>query len=410
MNKQKKAFYISSKITNTIIQSQVINWVKLLNESGNINFTLIFQVPVIDFFRSNEKKKYKAAKESIDSRVVKMPIIRSKWNLLAEKIILFTYLMWSTRKVKNEVVIIQTRENKHAKLISWLKKYRKIFFIYEHRGVGAEEYINNLGFNSIEDVKENEIRERYFAILKVYESIFKIADVIVNVSEQMKIYVHERFNKKYDEKLHVIPGGADQEIFFYSLADRQKLRDSLKIKNDQTVLLYSGSLKQRWHMRDFIFETVSYIQKKEPDIFFICVTPDTEIAVSLAKEYNLNHNKNLIGFVKNSDINSYLNAADIGLIFREDMATNKFSSPTKVAEYLTAGLPVIISEGIGDYSEFVKKEGLGAVVKNDTNSIVSNIAAVKALNRSMIAKRGSASFSKQNLMLRYFEIYNTINA
>ena len=52
---------------------------------------------------------------------------------------------------------------------------------------------------------------------------------------------------------------------------------------------------------------------------------------------------------------------DLGILLRESTVTNRVSSPTKFAEYLAAGLPVVISEGIGDLSAAVSTHGLGLV-------------------------------------------------
>ncbi|HXP48650.1 MAG TPA: hypothetical protein VN922_01785, partial [Bacteroidia bacterium] len=46
------------------------------------------------------------------------------------------------------------------------------------------------------------------------------------------------------------------------------------------------------------------------------------------------------------------------------------SSPVKFAEYLAVGLPVIISENIGDYSAFVSEKNCGSLVNSiNWNSI-----------------------------------------
>lgn len=406
MQKKIQAFYISSKITNTIIQSQVINWVKLLNATGYINFTLIFQVPLIDFIKKSEREKYNHVKNSLEAPVKKTPIVRSKWNFLFEKLSLFLYIILNTKT--GDKIIIQTRENKHAKLITWLKRYRSISFIYEHRGVGAEEYINNLGYEAIEKVTDINVQNKYIEIINEYKEIFEISDVIVNVSEQMKLYVHDKFKGEFDSKLKVVPGGADQNAFMYLPKTRKYLREQLNIKDSQTVLLYSGSLKQKWHMRNFIFEIIGEFQKDKKDIFFICVTPDLDLAQELAKENKLDMRSVFIGFVSNDKINQYLNIADAGLIFREEMATNRFASPTKIAEYLLAGLPVIISENIGDYSEFVKSNNIGFVVKNSKEQIVDLLGKIKEISREQVSLIGKQYYSKQSLLSRYINIYNEL--
>ena len=50
---------------------------------------------------------------------------------------------------------------------------------------------------------------------------------------------------------------------------------------------------------------------------------------------------------------------DYGLIIRDESITNQVSSPVKFAEYLYAGLKIIISSNIGDYSKFVLDNDCG---------------------------------------------------
>ncbi|HRN37811.1 MAG TPA: hypothetical protein PLL18_12975, partial [Flavobacteriales bacterium] len=52
---------------------------------------------------------------------------------------------------------------------------------------------------------------------------------------------------------------------------------------------------------------------------------------------------------------------DHALLIREDAITNRVASPTKFAEYLACGLPVVISPYIGDFSGEVDRERLGTV-------------------------------------------------
>jgi len=41
---------------------------------------------------------------------------------------------------------------------------------------------------------------------------------------------------------------------------------------------------------------------------------------------------------------------------------NEISSPLKFGEYLACGVPVIMSEGVGDFSQLAHREGIGVVV------------------------------------------------
>lgn len=60
-----------------------------------------------------------------------------------------------------------------------------------------------------------------------------------------------------------------------------------------------------------------------------------------------------------SSVHSALLQCDYGIILRENNITNRVASPIKIAEYLYAGLKVILSPNIGDYSEQLTANGYG---------------------------------------------------
>jgi glycosyltransferase involved in cell wall biosynthesis len=61
----------------------------------------------------------------------------------------------------------------------------------------------------------------------------------------------------------------------------------------------------------------------------------------------------------------YLSSADVGLLPRITCTDTRVSSPIKFGEYLASGAPVILSDGIGDFSALVRQTGAGAVLPSD---------------------------------------------
>ncbi len=88
---------------------------------------------------------------------------------------------------------------------------------------------------------------------------------------------------------------------------------------------------------------------------------------------------------------AYYRLCDYGLLLREKSITNKVASPVKFAEYLYAGLRVLISPEIGDYSEMVSYYNLGHVV-NSAKELTS-----LELNWSSEQERGLHRFALDNL-------------
>ena len=70
-----------------------------------------------------------------------------------------------------------------------------------------------------------------------------------------------------------------------------------------------------------------------------------------------------IGAVKPEDIPVYLRQARIGLSFRKPTFSQIAASPTKIPEYLAAGLPVVCNAGIGDMDDLLEKTGVGVIVR-----------------------------------------------
>ena len=50
----------------------------------------------------------------------------------------------------------------------------------------------------------------------------------------------------------------------------------------------------------------------------------------------------------NKEVYKYLNAADVAFLLRDDVVLNRVASPTKLAEYMFCGLP-IISTNVSTY-------------------------------------------------------------
>jgi len=62
------------------------------------------------------------------------------------------------------------------------------------------------------------------------------------------------------------------------------------------------------------------------------------------------------------EVNGYLNQADFAFMLRAAHPLNHYAFPTKFAEYLAAGLPVITTPHVPDTAEIVRREQLGLLV------------------------------------------------
>jgi glycosyltransferase involved in cell wall biosynthesis len=143
---------------------------------------------------------------------------------------------------------------------------------------------------------------------------------------------------------------------------RARKRQELGIA-DRFVLSYSGTATRYQHLEDGVGAFFRAVQAVVPDAYLLCTTAH-EKALSLALlESGVDMTRASVLQVPQEQVAAYLSAADAGLILRAPSRMNRFSQPTKFAEYLASGVPVIVSRGTGALPEMVEQGRAGIAIK-----------------------------------------------
>jgi len=92
------------------------------------------------------------------------------------------------------------------------------------------------------------------------------------------------------------------------------------------------------------------------------------------------------------DVPKYLRAADVALSLIRPSFARRSMSPTKFAEYLAAGLPVIASAGIGDLDAHIEEARVGVLLQRfDRDAYAAAFEAIAELRRDpKLAERCAA--------------------
>ena len=69
-----------------------------------------------------------------------------------------------------------------------------------------------------------------------------------------------------------------------------------------------------------------------------------------------------VGKVEPSEIPRYLAISNVGLSIVKATYATQSRSPTKIPEYLAAGLPIIANSGVGDVDELIREDGVGVLI------------------------------------------------
>jgi glycosyltransferase involved in cell wall biosynthesis len=132
------------------------------------------------------------------------------------------------------------------------------------------------------------------------------------------------------------------------------------------VLIYSGSLGT-WYRLDRLLEFFSALKRQMDRAAFLILT-QTELPglERLLVQYGISRNNVKVRHVPFGQIPEWLSLGDAGIILSDPCLANKARCPTKLAEFLACGLPVVVSAGIGDTEAMVRGERVGVVARELT--------------------------------------------
>jgi hypothetical protein len=188
------------------------------------------------------------------------------------------------------------------------------------------------------------------------------ADLVTCVSQVLAERLQERYGLDPARTL-VLPCTADEQRFRPNPAARAARRAELGLGPDEPLLLYSGSLVKRWDVPERIAAFLAGALALRPRLRVLLLSPDAAAAATLAASLpagRVQHRS-----IPHARMQDWLPAGDALLLLRERHPLNEAASPTKAAEALLCGLPLLISAGVGDYSAWVEGAGLGFSLRED---------------------------------------------
>jgi hypothetical protein len=192
--------------------------------------------------------------------------------------------------------------------------------------------------------------------LAVRHSDFRVA-----VSEKLVRYWRERYD--YANNAHVVIPCTLSDHHYQLTVDQNEiraLREQLGFKGDNIIICYSGSAAE-WHSLDLLDKWLYPIMRRDPRVSLLVLSKANLDTLRIRRELG-DRMRQL--WVPPDRVSRYLYLADYGFLIRRDTVTNRVSAPTKFAEYLAAGLKIVISPWIGDYSDLVERENLGCVARS----------------------------------------------
>ncbi|HPQ08202.1 MAG TPA: hypothetical protein PK995_03165 [Bacteroidia bacterium] len=365
-----------------IFESQVIDVIQYLNKLSHQKIRLISFVSLRNFF-SNRKKIKSLYPYSI---VIPMfPGIHNwQWNrIFAFFLILIFY--------KSSVIcrgIFAFDLFYPFKKIGLLNK-----IIFDGRGAYKSEFEEYL---FPEDKK---------LIDKVYSLEFKAvmyASFRIAVSQALVNYWKENYGY-IDNDYVVIPCTLSKK-FIRNIPEKSvvlSLRQKMGFVEDDVIVVFSGSSAGWQSMVESDILFLELLNKSSKVKLLFLGNHDVEKFMCYKKFPDRVFQKS----VSVDEVFDYLVIADYGWLVREQSITNKVASPVKFAEYLVCGLKVIISENLGDYTDFCRKHNCGIIVSN--SSIKDDLNKIDESEKNRIHQLAIQYFTKEKYENEYRKVLNS---
>lgn len=354
-----KILYISyDGMTDPLGQSQVIPYLTGLSKKNQIT---IISCEKKDRYEKQNRQIMQLLKqygiEWIPVPYSNLPSILSKqWNIARIKRKAFAFCR------QHHPDIVHCRSYMAALVGLSLKQKRGIKFIFDMRGFWADERIDGNIW-----LRKKYIHRKLYAYFKKKEIEFlQQADYTISLTENAKreILSWKQFEKKHIP-IQVIPCCADLEHFslqHITPAEQEKLRSELNISANDFIISYLGSIGT-WYMLDEMLDFFSCLLTQFPNARFLFITPDeASVVLEKAGQKGIDKNRLIIRSASRKEVPYYLSLSAISIYFIKPAYSKKASSPTKTAEILGLGIPIITNTGIGDSAELLEKSGTGLLI------------------------------------------------
>lgn len=188
------------------------------------------------------------------------------------------------------------------------------------------------------------------------------------------------------DRLAVAPCPVDMQQFYFDVKKSEEIRNKLRCSFKTVVGIYVGKFGDIYYKEEVlpVFEEAFRLFA---DFRLVILTPqEDEFTERLKIKFG---QKLLLCQVGHNEVKDYLSAADFAFATYKEGEVKKNLSPIKIGEYWACGLPVFVTEGIGDDSQIIKETGLGATFSfSKPESVGQGLKQIKGLlNESSVGEK-----------------------
>lgn len=347
---------------------QVARPMSLVRARG-FDASLVVLAPVGELMRPDLRQRWRQRRREVDEQfglpLTLLPSAPRRARGLWDDAVLLR--LWLRAKTSGRVVLhCRGTEATHLALRA-RGRANDVAVVCDCRGVDGPEYQYYRGMAELADGTATD-RAEFARREALQSSAIANADAVLCVSKAMQRHFSEAWGGA-TARLQVVPCCTDVAVAQRAAEQRLEMRAKLGLA-DKFVVSYVGSAAP-WQALPQTLAVFSQIASIRPDAYLLVLTTDSIRLARAVEQAGCPTGQVKVLSVPHGDVPAYLAAADLGLLLREDSIVNRVASPMKFAEYLACGVPVVLSDGIGDFSDLVGQTGIGCVLPCGASNVDS---------------------------------------
>tara|TARA_B100000035_G_scaffold67981_1_gene55548 strand:- start:17358 stop:18527 length:1170 start_codon:yes stop_codon:yes gene_type:complete len=386
---------MSNGLTEPLGQSQVLNYMIGLSKHYKISILSLEKKFLFKDYHQLKKIKNICAESDIAWQYhffsSSIPIFSTIINLLKLIFLTLKVLLPNLKETK----LIHARSYLACYSALFIFKLTKTNYLFDMRGLWPEELISS------GRIQRYSFTHKYLE--RVEKSCLYNANSVVTLTDTSKKYLIHKYENFPIKNFEVIPTCVDLEKFYF----RYPISNEIRVGCVGTVM--SG-----WFDINLLLRFFNAIFEIYQNPSFEIVTTDNINDVMEELFSNGHRNEFPIEIFKGDPdkMPDIISRHTFSVMFYK---TNNISeiarSPTKMAEILACGRPIIANEGIGDVDDIIINQNVGLILRNDdilntdklSNSLNKILSDKSLSNRCAAAVR--KNFSIDYGVKKYKEIY-----
>ncbi|MET0394475.1 MAG: glycosyltransferase [Chitinophagaceae bacterium] len=284
-------------------------------------------------------------------------------------------------------------------------------FLFDMRGLWANEKVDAGTWKLTNPV----FRVVYNYFKKKEKQFLEQADYTISLTHAAKAEICSwKHIVNNPVRMDVIPCCADLDLFDPAHVEEKikaAIREELKIGKNETILSYLGSIGG-WYMLEEMLDFFLAYNKAYPSARFFFITGDHhDLIRQKAAERNISPEKIIIRPALRNEVPASIALSTHAVFFIRPTYSKISSSPTKQAELMGMGIPVVTNDGVGDTAAVIGQYKSGIVIDSFTPGAYKKaVAQLQEFDFQPDNIRAGASgyFSLQEGVEKYNNIYRAI--